>query len=381
MFYNLRCKSHFINSFKSAVLFEVFVLLLKLLNQEYIMKNFILSVVTFTLTLTTSSAQLLGGIENILLTSTEDARILAEGYTAPIGKTLTYALNSGWATSAKTHKKLGFGLTIGAAVPYVPDADLVFTPTGLTSLNVPSGSLPTVFGEGGDQILNFELDSDDIIGLGENQYTGELSFPGGLKDELPFGTLPAPIIQASVGAVFDTDVLIRFVPTIDIEDSSFKLFGFGLKHNIMQYFGPLDKLPLNVSVLAAMSKASLEYDLTDSTFGGDSDNRNMTFEADTFTLQALASLDFPVVSVFGALGYNSGNSQFDVSGDYSIDYEIQGMPTISRMLKDPVSIESDTSGMMGLIGARLNLLFMKIYTNYTIQEYNTLNFGISFNFR
>ena len=357
----------------------VFVLLLKLLNQEYIMKNFILSVVTFTFTLTTAFAQLLGGIENILLTSTEDARVLAEGYTAPIGKTLTYALNSGWATSAKTHKKLGFGLTIGAAVPYVPDADLVFTPTGLTSLNVPSGSLPTVFGEGGDQELNFAF-TESVLG-NEIDYAGKLSFPGGLKDELLFGTLPAPIIQASVGAVFDTDVLVRFVPTIDIEDSSFKLFGFGLKHNIMQYFGPLDKLPLNVSVLAAMSKASLEYDLSDSTFGGNSDNRNMTFEADTFTIQALASLDFPVVSVFGALGYNSGNSQFDVSGDYSIDYELQGLPTISRVLKDPISIESDATGLMGLIGARLNLVFMKIYTNYTIQEYNTLNFGISFNFR
>jgi hypothetical protein len=379
LFYNLRCNGHFIHSFKSAILFKVFVLLLKLLDQEYIMKNFILSVVTFTFTLTTASAQLLGGIENILLTSTEDARVLAEGYTAPIGKTLTYALNSGWATSAKTHKKLGFGLTIGAAVPYVPDADLVFTPTGLTSLNVPSGSLPTVFGEGGDQELNFAF-TESVLG-NEIDYAGKLSFPGGLKDELPFGTLPAPIIQASVGAVFDTDVLVRFVPTIDIEDSSFKLFGFGLKHNIMQYFGPLDKLPLNVSVLAAMSKASLEYDLSDSTFGGNSDNRNMTFEADTFTIQALASLDFPVVSVFGALGYNSGNSQFDVSGDYSIDYELQGLPTISRVLKDPISIESDATGVMGLIGARLNLLFMKIYSNYTIQEYNTLNFGISLNFR
>ena len=379
MFYNLRCKGHFIHSFKSAILFKVFVLLLKLLNQEYIMKNFILSVVTFTLTLTTASAQLLGGIENILLTSTEDARILAEGYTAPIGKTLTYALNSGWATSAKTHKKLGFGLTIGAAIPYVPDADLVFTPTGLTSLNVPSGSLPTVFGEGGDQELNFAF-SESVLG-NQIDYAGKLSFPGGLKDELPFGTLPAPIIQASVGAVFDTDVLVRFVPTIDIEGSSFKLIGYGLKHNIMQYFGPLDKLPLNISVLAAMSKASLEYDLSDSTFGGNSDNRNITFEADTFTIQALASIDLPVLSVFGAIGYNSGNSQFDVSGDYSIDYELQGLPTISRVLKDPISIESDATGVMGLIGARLNLLFMKIYANYTIQEYNTLNLGISFNFR
>ena len=190
MFYNLRCKGYFIHSFKSAILFKVFVLLLKLLNQEYIMKNFILSVVTFTLTLTTASAQLLGGIENILLTSTEDARILAEGYTAPIGKTLTYALNSGWATSAKTHKKLGFGLTIGAAIPYVPDADLVFTPTGLTSLNVPSGSLPTVFGEGGDQELNFAF-SESVLG-NQIDYAGKLSFPGGLKDELPFRNTSCP---------------------------------------------------------------------------------------------------------------------------------------------------------------------------------------------
>ncbi|MEC7454064.1 MAG: DUF6588 family protein, partial [Bacteroidota bacterium] len=71
---------------------------------------------------------------------------------------------------------------------------------------------------------------------------------------------------------------------------------------------------------------------------------------------------------------------FDVSGDYSIDYEL-GSNSYRRVFKDPISIESDATGVMGIIGARLNLLFMKIYTNYTIQEYNTLNFGISFNFR
>jgi hypothetical protein len=109
------------------------------------------------LSITSTNAQLFDGIENILLTSTEDARVLAEGYTAPLGKTLTYALNSGWATSAKTHKKLGFGLTIGGAAPFVPDADQVFTPTGLTSLSVPSGSLPTVFGEGWRSKLNFSF--------------------------------------------------------------------------------------------------------------------------------------------------------------------------------------------------------------------------------
>ena len=341
------------------------------------MKNLIFSILTLSLSVTSVNAQLFDGIENILLTSTEDARILAEGYTAPIGKTLTYALNSGWATSAKTHKKLGFGLTIGGAAPFVPDVDQVFTPTGLTSLSVPSGSLSTVFGEGGDQELNFSF-SESVLG-NEIEYEGKLSFPGGLKDELPLGTVPAPIVQASVGVVFDTDLLVRFIPTMEMQGSTFSLTGFGLKHNIMQYFGPLDKLPLNVSLLAAISKASFEYDLSDSTFGGNSTNRKMTFEADTFTIQALASIDLPIISSFVGLGYNAGDSQFNVSGDYSIDYGITGIGP--RILKDPISIASDASGVMGIVGARLNLLFLKIFANYTIQEYNTLTAGISFNFR
>ena len=341
------------------------------------MKNLIFSILTLSLSVTSVNAQLFDGIENILLTSTEDARILAEGYTAPIGKTLTYALNSGWATSAKTHKKLGFGLTIGGAAPFVPDVDQVFTPTGLTSLSVPSGSLSTVFGKGGDQELNFSF-SESVLG-NEIEYEGKLSFPGGLKDELPLGTVPAPIVQASVGVVFDTDLLVRFIPTMEMQGSTFSLTGFGLKHNIMQYFGPLEKLPLNVSVLAAISKASFEYDLSDSTFGGNSTNRKMTFEADTFTIQALASIDLPIISAFAGLGYNAGDSQFNVSGDYSIDYGITGIGP--RILKDPISIASDASGVMGIVGARLNLLFLKIFANYTIQEYNTLTAGISFNFR
>ena len=341
------------------------------------MKNLIFSILTLSLSVTSVNAQLFDGIENILLTSTEDARILAEGYTAPIGKTLTYALNSGWATSAKTHKKLGFGLTIGGAAPFVPDVDQVFPPTGLTSLSVPSGSLSTVFGEGGDQELNFSF-SESVLG-NEIEYEGKLSFPGGLKDELPLGTVPAPIVQASVGVVFDTDLLVRFIPTMEMQGSTFSLTGFGLKHNIMQYFGPLDKLPLNVSLLAAISKASFEYDLSDSTFGGNSTNRKMTFEADTFTIQALASIDLPIISAFAGLGYNAGDSQFNVSGDYSIDYGITGIGP--RILKDPISIASDASGVMGIVGARLNLLFLKIFANYTIQEYNTLTAGLSFNFR
>ena len=345
------------------------------------MRNFLVTIAFSYMFSLSVNAQLFDGINDILRTSKQDALELASGYTSPIGKTLTYALNSGWASSAKTHKKFGFGLSIAGVVPYVSDSDQIFKPSELTSLDLGSGeSLPTVFGKNGGQNLYFDF-NENVLGE-EINYKGSIAFPDGLKDQLPFGTIPAPIVQASVGLFYDTDFLVRFVPSIKVEGSSFSLSGFGLKHNIMQYFGPLDKLPLNLSILAAVSKASFEYDLSNSNyFVGDSSGRKMLFEADTFTIQALGSIDLPVVSVFGGVGYNSGKSQFDVKGDYSLAYEIDGDIITRPLGNDPLSINSEASGVMGIIGARLNLLFLKIFANYTIQEYNTLTAGISFNFR
>jgi hypothetical protein len=49
-----------------------------------------------------------------LKATTQDAQTLVDAYVAPLGQSLTYSLNSGWASSAKTHKKLGFDITFGA---------------------------------------------------------------------------------------------------------------------------------------------------------------------------------------------------------------------------------------------------------------------------
>ena len=57
------------------------------------------------LTTTFSSAQLFNDLENVLAATTHDAQILVDAYVAPLGQSLTYSLNSGWASSAKTHKK------------------------------------------------------------------------------------------------------------------------------------------------------------------------------------------------------------------------------------------------------------------------------------
>jgi hypothetical protein len=90
-------------------------------------------------------------------------------------------------------------------------------------------------------------------------------------------------------------------------------------------------------------------------------------------LQALGSLDFPVISVVGGFGYGKGDVTFAMLGDYS-----SINPNIP---KDPLRSEQSYTGTHAVIGLRANLLFLKLFANYTIQEFNTLNFGLSVSFR
>jgi hypothetical protein len=103
----------------------------------------------------------------------------------------------------------------------------------------------------------------------------------------------------------------------------------------------------------------------------------VNYDVDTFTIQALGSLDFPIISIVGGIGYGKGNVAFDMLGDYSITLA----NGTSKTLSDPLKSEKEYTGTHAMIGARANLLFLKIFANYTLQEFNTLNVGVSVSFR
>ena len=162
----------------------------------------------------------------------------------------------------------------------------------------------------------------------------------------------------------------------------------GLQHDLMQYFGVLENLPLNVSVLAAYTNMKVDYNIDDDDIY---DNVNATngkaeFKMNTFTVQALASLDFKIISVYAGLGYNSGQSETNLKGDYELSYDVEDefgtvVGTVSETVSDPINLDFEANGMRATIGTRLNLGIFKIFGDYTIQEYNTASLGIAFSFR
>lgn len=324
-----------------------------------------------------------------IILAADDASLLAKNYLDPAAKGLMYSMNGGWFTTAKTHSVLGFDITINANASFVPSSAqmFAFNPVDYRFLSLPNGekSLPTVMSEN-----DLETQVDISIPVGDGTYkVASFQMPGGIAKDLPLNAVPTPMVQVGVGLPFNTDIKARFVPKLTFDDSvDASLIGFGLQHSLSQYFKPMDNLPLNVSVLAAFTNMKVVYNMDDE---DPNDNVQITngateFKMNSWTVQALASLDFKIVTVYGSVGYNAGKSTAKMKGEYTLTYDIVDendvyYGTIEDSIKDPVNIDFESTGVRATLGTRLNLGVFKIFADYTLQEYNTASAGIAFSFR
>jgi hypothetical protein len=318
------------------------------------------------------------GFEAILLAPKDDANKLVNAYINPAMKGLIYGMNNGWYHTAKVHKKFGFDISISMNASIAPKKDEMFSFSDLNLSNevtALSPTSPTVLGENSNQALvNVNTEINGVPA------TAQFEMPGGIKNDLPLNAVPTPAIQASLGLPFKSDIIVRFIPKVGDEDVKGSLFGVGLKKEITDWFGPMDKTPLHVSLLATYTTMGVDYTIVDDNPNDDVDIENgaVDFNLNSYTVQALASLNFPVINLYGGIGYTGGSSSLDMLGTYTLRYN--GL-TEDRVLNDPLNLDFDASGFRTTLGARLSLGFFKIFADYTLQEYNAVNAGIAFSFR
>ncbi|MGO4912175.1 DUF6588 family protein [Leeuwenhoekiella sp. W20_SRS_FM14] len=333
------------------------------------MKNYLLTLIVTACTLSAYSQD--DGFEAIVKAGRADANTLMGAYIAPAMEGLVYSMSGGWYHTAKTHKQLGFDITIGFNGAIVPSEKEIFSLGSLNfqnQYNASSDLTPTVAGNATPSEVTFNTSEGDVT----------FTMPEGVKDDLPINAVPAPAIQASLGVFKGTDLMVRFVPEVGSDNVKGKLFGAGFKHNIMQYFGPLDNLPLNVAVVGAFTTMNVDYDIqAESTIDGS--NQAAEFKLNSYTVQGVASLDFPIVTVYGGLGFTGGKSELNVLGTY--EYATNGSATNNGTITNPIMLSYNPSSVRASLGARLNLAFFKIFADYTVQEYSNVSAGIAFSFR
>ena len=327
-------------------------------------------------------------LETILLAA-DDASLLTQNYLNPAMKGLMFSMNDGWATTAKVHEKFGFDITIGVNASFVPHTaqSFAFLPGDYKFVSLPDGQtkIPTVMSED-----DAETKVDISVPNGDGTYlVGSFSMPGGITKDLPVNAVPAPNVQIGFGLPFKTDIKARFVPKLSFDDDlEASLYGLGLQHDLTQYFGPIDKLPLSISVLGAFTNMNVGYAILDDDPNDDVvvTNGKVDFKMNTWTVQALASLDFKIITLYGSVGYNNGKTSVKMKGDYTLSYDIEDadgnrIGSTEESISNPINLDFEANGMRATLGTRLNLGIFKIFGDYTFQNYNTATVGIAFSVR
>lgn len=327
-------------------------------------------------------------LESILLAA-DDAALLTENYLNPAMIGLMHSMNGGWYTTGKVHQKFGFDITISANASLVPsNAEFFnFIPSDYNFLSLPNGetTIPTVMSES-----TFETEVDVRIPNGDGTFkVGSFTMPGGIGADLPLNAVPSPMVQVGLGLPTKTDLKIRYVPNMSFgDDFDSGLIGIGLQHDITQYLGTMEKLPLSISVLAAFTTLNASYAINNEDFTDNVsvNNGEAEFRLNTYTIQAIGSLDFKIITFYGSLGYNGGKTTAKMKGDYTLTYDVEDsngnvVGTVNESISDPLNLGFDINGMRATLGTRLNLGFFKIFADYSFQEFNTLSAGIALSFR
>lgn len=314
-------------------------------------------------------------LDKLMEESLDDGRKLITAYVSPFMNSVSLGLNQGWYNTAKAHKIAGIDLTITANAMTIPQSDLFYdvTKLGLEVVELDNSSrdyplAPTIFGPENEPTFSY---TDETTGITET-FVG----PGGIDLEENVGKnwVPVPMANLGIGLPKGTDLKLRFTPTIDLgDDSSLKIFGVGIMHDVKQWIPGIKLLPFDLSGFVGYTKFKLE-----SRFDPDNnpDQRGL-FEMNATTIQGVISKKFSVLTLYGGMGYNIAKSNLAMKGTYDINDNGQADPNEI----DPLDLKFSASGFRTTAGFRLKLAVLTIHADYTLQKYKCLTVGLGISVR
>lgn len=300
-------------------------------------------------------------IEKFLDAGGDNVEALTKAYLSPLPNGVITGLNSGWTTKAKPTKSLGFSLQLRASFASVPAVEQIFDANtiGLEGISVSPGKSSTIAGENID---------GQILTLPDNS---TLTLPSGIN----FPYVPTPMVQANLGLFLGTDVTIRYVPEVDLQDyGSVDLVGVGIKHDLNQWIPGGKLLPIDLTIMAAYTQFNMSIDLE---FNQGAQGQRVESATQAIVTNFLVGKTIPLLSAYAGIGYQLGDFELNMLGDYII-----GSGVRQSTLTDPVSYTQSYNGGIHLIaGAQIKVALFRLFAEVTTAEYTTFNGGIGIGLR
>lgn len=311
----------------------------------------------------------------LLASGINDTKTFATEYLRPGTRASLYNLSNGWYQSAEVKEVLGFEFSIlgNAAVNLEEHHTFNMNTQDYENLQFVDGSVQkdvsTFLGQNPEPVdVYLEYDTP----FGKEQV--EVTLPEGIA-AAGINFVPSALVQARVGIFKGTELKARFFPKINYDNVMVEVYGAGLQHEVTSWF-PAD-LPVAVSGIVAYTKMNGAYDFTEES-NIEGENQRVKTNMNSWVFSGVVSTNFPVINLYGGLGYMSGNSETAMLGTYVIQDETTGR-TIEEV-EDPFTINDEVDGIKANLGLSLQLGFFKIHGGYSFQEYDALTVGLHLGF-
>lgn len=320
-----------------------------------------------------------------------DAVKLIEAYISPWANAFGAGLNGSWYNTAKPHKWTGFDITFGINAGFVPASAETFdvSEIGLSPLVSGSGIAPTIAGHGEE--------GPEMTVQAEGVTLATFRTPPGTGWHI----VPVPTATVGIGLPLGTEIKGRFIPEINIENGGdASLWGVGIMHSIMQYIPGNKLLPVDVSAFAGYTRLTgnvallLEPGEPQDYIEFDPDidfmNQQLTASVEALNAGIIASVNLPVITFYGGLGYSRTRTDVSLRGLYPVPVVVTGPGTPYAGYNDngviagedfPAISIKNFSGLRANAGIRIKLAIVTFHVDYTRSQYNVLSAGFGISFR
>lgn len=339
-----------------------------------------------------------------LKTGTDNANGFANAYLGPLMRGFGQGMNDGWNNNtAKTLGTGGFDLRLNLGSFFVPTKDQTYQLSDVfhNDPNAPT-KLVAQPGTPNEQSSLFGPNNSNAGGIDvKATYAGHDTTITSFK--LPPGTgssamITLPSLQLSVGIVKNTEIMLRFIPTVTAGDFKAGSWGFGAKHSLKQYIPAIkDQKRWDWSAYGAFSSFHSEYGMGNNGLqpdpsaynpqpNTDYSNQKIEMKGTGFTLGTLVSAKLLFFTPYLGVNYSYSSFQMQFTGNYPVpgpnDDAVtlaQGKITKINNIKDPLTIDGTMSNMRLNAGFRLKLAVVVIGAEYSLARYSTATFSLGLN--
>lgn len=304
-----------------------------------------------------------------------DAIFYCDKYITPASDASIYQASSGWVTSPKKRKLWDVTLGFNNNVFFVPksDRDFEIKNSDLTFFSiydanwnpVSSATVPTALGSNQQINLNGYVGSNQVY----------LQTPQGVNSEEVYYSH----FTGSLSLWYGTELIVKYSPVTKLKSGNYQVYGYGLKHNIDQYFKSLTQKKIGMSGLICYSNENLSFDFIPpvSNNGLELGINEINGLVDTWQFQFNISKEYKKFEFMAGIIANKSDIKYKFIGYVPPGQAIPFQAIFNEKIKD---IYKTKTNYLGEVSCRYKFNKVYLQSTFAFGKFVNSNFAIQYEF-